>query len=40
VLLGESLGPSALRRALARAGETEPQIVPEINEPADLESRA
>ena len=33
VLLGEWLGPGALRRALARAGEIKPEVPPESAQP-------
>jgi hypothetical protein len=40
VLIGEGLGPSALRRALSRAGEIPAEATPEPEPPANLESRA
>jgi hypothetical protein len=37
VLLGEGLGPAALRRALTRAGEIKPEEAPELSPPPNLE---
>ena len=40
VLIGEWLGPAALRRALIRVGEIKPELPPEPAPPTNLESRA
>ncbi len=40
VLIGEWLGPAALRRALTRVGEIKPEPPPEPAPPTNLESRA